>query len=351
VSIVLLVLLFAALPLGPAALELGTGLALAGALVGGSWRTPTWQPVLALGGVLVLSALAHGGGEHVVAALRTPWSWALAIAVPLLARRGGARVAESVGLAAAAAVAAWGMVELGWLAFTGAALDDGGATGPFSHHLTLGYALLPPTAWALWRRRWFLVAVLAGGVAATLSTGPLLSLGVAILGVFFGPLAALLGGGAAVLGGVALLGTVDPQGALAARSVLWTASAELALSNPLGVGPAGYRDAAAIAQDTLQPGFFFPLHAHDSALQLAAVAGPGAWLAAVWLVATVWRLASTPGRAALAAILVGSLTQDTLHDLEVVRSVTAWALLPLGNSWRTRVSGGWVPPPASDATP
>lgn len=350
-SAVLLVLLFAVLPLGPAPLELGTGLALAGALASGSWKTPTWAPVLALGGVLLVSAAAHGGGDHTLAALRTPWAWALAVAVPLLGRRGGARLAEQVGLAMAGAVAAWGLAELGWLVATGAPLDDGGARGPFTHHLTLGYALLPPTAWAMWRRRWVLSGLLAGGVAATLSLGPVLSLGVVALGVALGPLPALLAGGAAVLGGVALLGWLDPDGALAARSVLWTSSADLALHHPLGVGPAGYRRAAALAQDAVEPGFYFPLHAHDSALQLAAVAGPAAWIPAVWLGATLWRLASLPGRVALAAVLVGSLTQDTFGDLEVTRAVAAWSLLPLGNSRRTRVSTGRAPPLSSDPTP
>lgn len=346
VSVALLILVFAVLPLGPAALEVGSGLALAGALAGGSWRTPTWGPILALSVALLLSAAAHGGGDHWLAALRTPWAWSLAVAVPLLSRRGGARWAEQVGLGVAGLVALWGLAELVWLLSVQAPLDDGGARGPFSHHLTLGYALVPPAAWAAWRRRWGLAALLAGGALSSVSWGPLVSLGVVAVGVTVGPLAGLGAGVAVTLGAVGLLASVDPDGMLFARGILWTSSAELATAHPLGVGPAGYRAAAEIAQDALEPGFHFPLHAHDSALQLAAVAGLPAWLAAAWLGTTLWRLASPPGRVALAAVVVGGLTQDTVGDLEVVRAVAAWSLLPLGNPPRPRVSGAGAGPAA-----
>ena len=109
--------------------------------------------------------------------------------------------------------------------------------------------------------------------------------------------------------------------------MLWSTGAALAAEQPLGTGPLGFREPAARVQEALEPGFYFPLHAHDAALQVASLAGFGALLAWVWLGTTLWQQTDRAGRAALAALLVGGLTQDTFGDLEVVRALLAWAML------------------------
>ena len=49
--------------------------------------------------------------------------------------------------------------------------------------------------------------------------------------------------------------------------------------------------------------------------------------------------AGLAGRAAIAAVGVGSLTQDTFGDLEVIRALTVWCLLPETGS-RPGLMGG-----------
>ena len=56
------------------------------------------------------------------------------------------------------------------------------------------------------------------------------------------------------------------------------------------------------------------------------------WVAAAWALVALWRRTDRAGRAAIAAIGVGGLTQDTLGDLEVVRALCAWVMLPLAGA-------------------
>ena len=79
-----------------------------------------------------------------------------------------------------------------------------------------------------------------------------------------------------------------------------------------------------MVQQALQPGFHFPLHAHDSALQLGALVGLGGWVALAWLCWEAWQRTDRAGRTLLAALAVGALTQDVLGDLEVARAAAAW---------------------------
>ena len=108
------------------------------------------------------------------------------------------------------------------------------------------------------------------------------------------------------------------------RAVLWASGAWLTLDRPLGVGTGHFRQADGAVQQALQPGFHFPLHAHDSALQLGALVGLGGWVALAWLCWEAWQRTDRAGRALLAALAVGSLTQDVLGDLEVTRAAAAW---------------------------
>ena len=313
-----LLLVFVCLPLGTAPIEISTGLALALAL----WRRALPQellgPVLLIGLGLLASALGRGGAALLEALGRT-WPLALALAVPALT--------AAVPDAERARAVAWGLATAAAAVVVSLAMAAGfglPAQWPFSHHLTLGYALLSPLAAALALRRWGVAALLGLGIAATVSSGPALGAAVVIAALWARPRVALAGG---VVVSLVVIGLLTADAELGQRAVLWSSGAAIALENPLGVGPDGFRRAAAIAQDQLSPGFHFPLHAHDAALQRAAVSGLGAWVGWAWLLVVLWRRADRAGRAAIAGTVVGGLTQDTLGDLEVVRALCAWSLI------------------------
>ncbi len=306
----LLVLLFVALPLGTAALEIATGLALLGALLtarrGLSGLSDLLVPALLVG--VALQAASPG-----IDALGKVWPLALLIAVPLLVTPERRRLAVRAGLVSAALVGIGSLLTArSWPAL-----------GPFSHHLTLGYALIPPLAVALHRRSWLCAAGIGAGVIASASSGPLLAAALVVATLWWSPATALAGGAAVSL---ALISALSLQPALGERAVLWSAGARLAVEHPLGVG-VPFQPAMIAAQDHLSPGFYFPYHAHDAALQAAVMAGLGVWIGLVWLLWSLWRRADTGGRAALVGVIIGGLTQDTLGDLEVIRALCAWVLI------------------------
>jgi hypothetical protein len=203
------------------------------------------------------------------------------------------------------------------------------AKGTFSHHLTLGYALVPPFAMVMhqelglgpwWRRG--AVILLAGGIVASGGQGPLLALVLVLLAHWMRPVVALVVGVVANLLGVVVL----PSNLVEQRAVLWTSGADVLAQPGVGVGQADFRTALATAEQSVQPGFYFPLHAHDSALQIGLTTGLGAWIAWAALVLLMWEKTGRAGRIAIAAVVVGGLTQDTLGDLEVIRALTAWVI-------------------------
>ena len=308
----LLPLLLICCSLGTSAIEISCGLALL-TVLSARRRPPTelLQPFLA---VSVLSLVAAIGGD-LLGGLRVSWMLCLVIVVPLLP--GDREAAARWGTGAAALLAAGVSLQALW----SGALP---AAGPFSHHLTLGYSLLPPFALAFHRGWWWRALTCALGVAMTLSLGPALGLAVAVAAVRASPRAAVLGGAAAAL---VCIAAMRGSPVLAERAVLWTSGAEVLLQSPLGVGPGSDRPALAMAQHALEPSFYFPFHAHDSLLQVGVEVGWAGWLAWGWLLLSLWRRATVPGRAGIAAILIGGLTQDTLGDLEVCRVMCAWALL------------------------
>lgn len=321
-------LLLLALPLGTAPGEIAAGLVTAAAVIQLARGQARLDPALAWPVALIaVSWLASALGREpsapaLVEALGRCWPLSLALLLPALplGPEDRERVTR-IGLWAAAAVGALAVAQV---LRAGVPPWEQPAAGLFSHHLTLGYGLLPALAVALVARAWAPAALLALGVAATGSSGPALSVAVLAAGLLLGPGRALVGG---ALTALALVGLLRADPAMLERAVLWTSGATLALANPLGVGPTGFREAAAPVQAQLAPDFYFPLHAHDAPLQLAALAGFGAWVAWGWLALALWRAADTSGRLALAAVLVGGLTQDTLGDLEVIRALSAWVLL------------------------
>lgn len=314
-SRLVLALLLVGLGLGTFGTELTTGLALAFAVLVGERRrlAELGGPVLVLALAFALSAPLGGPGAW-LEVLGRAWPLAPLLAVPCLARARDPRV-ELAGLVAACLPAAWGV---------GQRLLGQDGSGPWSHHLTLGYALIPPLAVATHRGRWPVAAVLLAGVGSTGGSGPLLAAGVVLLATRL--LAPVLALGAGLALAMAAIGAGAWQGRadVAERAVLWASGALLGLGHPLGIGTGGFRDAAAAVQDDIAPGFHFPLHAHDSALQLGALVGLGGWIALLWLGVELWRRGDRAGRAALAALAVGSLTQDVLGDMEVARTAAAW---------------------------
>lgn len=319
-------LLLVGLGLGTFGTELTTAVALVGAVLAGDRRRlPTLAgPVLLLAACFLLAAPSGGPGAW-REVLGRVWPWAPLLALPALAHQRD-RGVERLGLLAALLPALWGLGQ--------ALLWTEPGRGPFSHHLTLGYALLPPLAVAVHRGRWAIAALLLAGVASTQASGPLLAAVVAVAGARLLPPAGALGGGLLLALGTIGLGATRGQADLHERAVLWATGGTLSLGHPLGTGTGAFRPAAAAVQAHIEPGFHFPLHAHDAALQLGALVGLGGWLALAWLGWTLWRQGDRAGRATLAALAVGSLTQDVLGDLEVARAAAVWL------AWATLAEGG-----------
>ena len=138
-------LLFVCLPLGPAPLEIATGLLLLGAVgLGDRGQRPLVAPVLLVCFVLCASALGRGRAAW-IEALGLTWPLALAVAMPMVrgllseAHRARAAMAGTLGIAVAVAV---GVAQV-WT-------SGPPATGLFSHHLTLAYALVPAGGGCRW---------------------------------------------------------------------------------------------------------------------------------------------------------------------------------------------------------
>ena len=316
-----LALLLLCLPLGTAPLEIATALAcLVAAFFGAGRGWPLLGPVLLVGLSWALSALGHGPAAAWEALGRT-WPLVPALALPRLVEAGELRPGR-LGLLAAGGV---GLSAFGQCLVAGVPPWVGPVSGPFSHHLTLGYALLPALAWALAGRSWLLAGAIGLGLVAAGSSGPALAAAVVVLALIWRPGPAL---GVGVVVSLVIIAVLAGDPELYQRAVLWTGGATVMLEHPGGVGPVGFREAVAAAQQRLEPGFFVPNHAHDAALQLGALAGPGAWIAWVVLLGAVWQRSGRAGRAGMAGLLVGALTQDTLGDLEVIRAMLVWALLP-----------------------
>lgn len=316
----LLPALMISLSLGTAALEIASGVALVAALT--TRRRPPadlLQPVLAVAALSLVASLGEGALRDGAA---VGWMLCLAVAVPLLP--GDRTKAAHIGASAAAVL---GLGSLLWALGS----SDWPARGVYSHHLTLGTVLLLPLAAAVQRGWWRIAAGCAAGVAATLSLGPALGAVVAVVGARSRPLWALVGG---VAVSVAVLAAWQGEGIVLERTILWASGAEVLSDHPLGVGPGADRAALSAAQHRLVPGFHFPHHAHDAALQIGVRVGWAGWLAWAWLLVALWRRADSGGRAGIAAVVVGGLTQDTLGDLEVSRALCAWVLVcePLGLS-------------------
>jgi hypothetical protein len=299
------------LPLATGPHEVAMALALGVAVLGGERRAmlghPWATPALILAAFLVIGPLPGGNWRE---GIGHAWLLAPLLALPGL---GPDRWATKAGLAAAGVASAWSIVQF---------VAGGEGTGGFGHHLTLAYALLPALGVALARRSWALVALLAGGALATRSEGVLVALPTVVLAVLSRrPLPALAVGVTATVLALPLGG----EDQLARRALLWTGGLELAGRQGVGIG--SFTPAAGLIWDQLRPGFWFPYHAHDSAIQILAELGPGGIVAFVAMCGAVLAGGAVGPAAGLAGVLVGALTQDTLGDLEVARAAWAWVAL------------------------
>lgn len=296
----------------------------------------TWSYALVWLLLVPISGNLHEGLGHV-------WPIAPLFILPMLIVAArlppGRHLGVHAGLLCAAGVGAYAAVE-------GLFRE---AHGPFSHHLTLAYALLPPLGVAL-QKRSPLALPIALGVLGSRSSGALIALLVTVgLGLSAGADAArgresapARSGGAALVG-MALTALALPLGnraELHQRAILWTGGLIEGLGSGIDVpaGPGGYPAATAPLYERLQPGFWFPNHAHDSGTQLLAVLGPAGWVCGVLLVVALFDAFGAGAAAGLAGVCIGSLTQDTFGDLEVVRAVVIWG--GLGGLQSARRGGG-----------
>jgi hypothetical protein len=305
-------LLFLALPLSTAAQEIAMAAALLlalalptrGALGDAPWARPAVATALVWLGMASANGNLHEGAGHA-------WLLAPLLALPALAP--DRATVTRVGLGAAAIAAGWAVVQR--------ALGEVGHAG-LSHHLSLAYALLPPLGVAVAERRLRIAVLLALGVLSTGSEGATVALAVTVAAAYGRrPAIALAIGAIATIG---LLYAVDPED-LRQRAILWTGGLDVAAAG--AVGPGGYAAASAPVYDRLSPGFYFPNHAHDSAVQALAVLGPMGLLVQVWLCVVALRRGAVGPAAGLAGVLVGSLSQDVFGDLEVARAAWAWLAL------------------------
>lgn len=316
VELALLLGIFATLPLTTAGQEIAMAIAMIAALVSprraALWREPWGRAAFA---VALTWLAAYPSSGDLREALGHAWPLAPLFVIPAL-RTPNVGLVVRIGLGAACVAAAWAVAQR---------LDGEGGTAGMSHHLTLAYALLPPLGVAAARGNWAVTALLLAGVGATGSSGALVGVAVTLLGArAVRPVYACAVGCVVT---VAALPFAD-RAELLQRAVLWTGGLAVAADGP--AGPGGYAAASAPAYDALVPGFWFPNHAHDAAIQLLAVVGPAGLVAMAALVLAALGTSGarpTGAAAGLAGVVVGGLTQDVFGDLEVVRAVWGWVAL------------------------
>ena len=282
-------------------------------------RAPWIGAALVFALCCLFGALPHGNLHE---GLGHAWLLTPLLAVPMAdSSEKESSTLTLLGLGAATTAALWGIAQR---------IGGAAATAGFGHHLTLAYALIPAFAVSISQSRWSVALVLGAGSLATGSDAVPVALLVAAFAAFMGvkrpaaasnlPLALALGV-AGNLGGMALFAVPDD---LRQRAILWTGGL---MVSPGGAGAGGYAAATERLYDALSPGFYFPNHAHDSAIQLYATLGPAGIAAMALLVATILYKGHTGAAAGVAAVAIGGMTQDTCGDLEVARAAWMWVAL------------------------
>jgi hypothetical protein len=207
-------------------------------------------------------------------------------------------------------------------------------SGLFSHHLTMVYALFP-IACVLWGMRYRLHATIIG--MSLCLTGALGFL-IALLSAFFylnltqarSTGRKLIVCGLGMIAGLVPLALLEPA-SLYQRAVLWTAG--LRIVSRGGIPAEQWRETVDPVHHIIDPGFFFPHHSHDSAIQLLAETGPISWVAIGWALYLCFQVRVPWFKAMVFGLCVASFTQDLIGDLEVARSITTW--LAIGFFYRS----------------
>ena len=325
---VVLVLIWLCLPLGAAPCELSAGLCLfVAAFWGVNTHRPFLMPVLAIAAAWILPSLSSGT-EGLIASLGEAWHLVLLIAIPPLliqleTHTDWLKTLETLGLCAAAVAGLWAM---GDLIASGIPPWVQPGRGPFSHHLTLGYALIPPASIAILHQRWVFGALIALGILAAGASGPLLALSIVLAAARFEPIFCLFAG----LGlSLCIMLILDGNPELQTRITHWTAGAQVIVDDPGGQGIVEATHRFQSEERSLSTMIGPERHAHDSVLQWGMFGGVGAWLAWVWLLSRLWSQTRRAGKTAIAALGVSALTQDVFGDLEVIRALCAWCVLDL----------------------
>lgn len=310
----LLAVVLVSLPLSTGAHEVAVAVATIVALVSARRLTFTADPWArpAIAAAIVWVALSPASG-NVREGFGHAWLLAPLLAIPVLRPLETGPI-ERWGIGAACVAATWGITQRA---------TGGVGTAGMSHHLSLAYALLPALGVAITRRWWGPAALLAGGVLSTGSSGALIALVVTGVAALPGR-RVLQATGLGALVTIAGLTVADGE-ELRQRAILWTGGLRVAAEGP--AGPGAYPAASAPIYEVLSPGFWFPNHAHDSAIQLLAVLGPAGVVATGALLFVALTRGAHGPAAGIAGVVVGALTQDVFGDLEVARACWVWLAL------------------------
>lgn len=189
--------------------------------------------------------------------------------------------------------------------------------GWYSHHLSFGYMLLMPLAFTCHFRLWGTMVLVLLGIISTQAQGPLYS-SIAVICAQWVSSRLILQLG--VIGICGLFWLFFEQAYFQERMVIWESALNLLQEYPFGTGVSRFREYYSVAQSRLDPSFYFPHHAHDSAIQQALWFGIPIWFAWGKLFQDWWTW-NKWGRVMLVALILGSFTEDTFGDMEVLRAL------------------------------
>ena len=211
----------------------------------------------------------------------------------------------------------YGALAMGGLALVGCiqAFQGSVAKGWYSHHLSFAYMLLMPLAYCLHHRHWSVALIIGCGVFATQAQGPMYSMLALVISLWVRPKYVLIVGCVGIFG---IFLVLSEQPYFQERLAIWGSALDLLQMYPMGTGVSHFREWYTLAQSRFDPPFYFPHHAHDSAIQQALWFGVPIWLAWAVLLRSWWTWA-TWGQAMLVAIILGSFTEDTFGDMEILR--------------------------------
>ena len=195
----------------------------------------------------------------------------------------------------------------------------------------VGVCLTAPIGVAIHRARWPWVLCIASGILSAGAGGPLLGLTMVVATLWIEPKRCLW-----------------PESL--AMTILWWMDGNMELTTRASTGPPrwcsnvdlGAAQPKPFRNFKMQSAYYPPTSHQNATLMTVSFIGPmggiGAWLAWGMLLTLLWQHTRKSGRAAIAALSVGALTQDVFGDLEVIRALCAWTLLDSIDSMKLDVS-------------